>query len=322
MEWIKRNVGFVAVGAASLILMGIAAWFLFAQMGKNATADQTLNDLLSRREQLWSQPVHPKGTEETNNIDLVRSDRERLGRFLGEIKAVIPVMPEASVLDNQGFKTRLDQTLFQLVRTATNSGTMVPEGFAFSFESIRGKFQFNSNSVAPLSLQLGDVEALASILIESHVTSLDGIKRVALTEEDQAAAGSTGLLGLTAKTNEFSVSLPYELTFQGFSADLAEVVNRMMRSDRCMVIKSIDVSPGVGALGLADTRMGTMPGRFEGGRGMESRYRGIGSGNPYNALQAAQPGMIPSQPVVVIDSQTLRITMLVDVVRLVGTNPH
>jgi hypothetical protein len=144
MEWIKRNVGFVAVGAASLVLMGVATWFLFAQMGKNTAADQTLNDLLSRREQLWSQPVHPKGVGDTNNIDIVRTDRDRLGHFLGDIKAVIPAMSGTTELDNQGFKTRLEQTMFQLVRAATNAGTLVPENFAFSFESIRGKFQFNT----------------------------------------------------------------------------------------------------------------------------------------------------------------------------------
>jgi hypothetical protein len=319
MEWIKRNVGFVAVGAASLVLMAVAAWFLVAQMGKNAAADQSLNDLLARREQLSSLPVHPVGTDGTNNIDLVRADQKRLEQFLGQIKAVIPVMPAPSALDNQGFKTRLDQTLFQLTRSATNAGTLVPDGFAFSFESVRGKFQFNSNSIAPLALQLGDVEELVGVLVEAHVTAIDGIRRVPLAIEDQAAAGSTGLLGLSAKTNEFMVSLPYELTFQGFSSDVADVLNRMMRTSSCIVVKSVDVSPAgtAGAMGAFDARAGGGGRYLDSGRGMESRF---GRRDSFQNPTLAQPGINPNQPVVVLDSQTLRVTLLVDVVRLLDNS--
>jgi hypothetical protein len=318
MEWIKRNLVFVAVGAASLVLLGVATWFLFAQMGGNATADQTLTDLLDKRLQLWSAPVHPVGKGEIKNIDEVQKDRKRLEGFLTEIKAVIPVMPPVPNIDDQGFKGLLERTIFQLSRYATNSGIPVPDGFAFSFTPVRSMFRFNSNSISPLVLQLGDVQALTEILVESHVNSIDGIRRSPMTVEDQAATGGSDFLSLSAKTNEFTVSLTYELTFQGFSPEIAEIINRMMRSERCIIVKDIEVSPGGGMTSLGEGRPGNIMAEQRAG----NPYAGLRPGGgraSFEQYQQIQPGVNPMQPTVVLDSRPLRITMLVDVVRLVGT---
>lgn len=319
MEWIKRNLVFVAVGAASLVLLGVATWFLFAQMGENATADQTLTDLLDKRVQLWSAPVHPVGKGEIKNIDEVKKDRKRLEGFLTQIKAVIPPMPPASNIDDQAFKGLLERTVFQLSRYATNNGIPVPEGFAFSFAPVRSMFKFNSNSISPLVLQLGDVQALTEILVEAHVNSIDGIRRSPMTVEDQAATGGADFLSLPAKTNEFTISMTYELTFQSFSPEIADIVNRMMRSDRCIIVKDIDVSSAGGTTSLGEGRPGNFVSEQRGG----DPYAGLRPGGGRASLGGylpTQPEVNPMQPVVVLDSRPLRITMLVDVVRLVGTN--
>jgi hypothetical protein len=323
MEWIKRNLGFVVVGAASLLLLGVATWFLFAQMGSNAAADQTLTDLLDKRTQLWSAPVHPIGKGEVKNIEEVRKDRVRLGAFLKDINAVIPVFSANFGLDDQGFKSVLEKTIFQLGRTATNGGVAVPADYAFSFAPIRGRFRFNSNSINPLVLQLGDVQALTSILIDSHVNTIDGIRRSPMTVDDQESASSADFLGLQVKTNEFTITMPYELTFQAFTGDVAEIVNRMMKSDRCIVVKSIEVAPAGGAGMIGGYGEGRPAGGFpERGPNPYSGLRpGAGrGGSSYTPMQQPQYGANPLQPTVVLESQPLRIMMLVDIVRLVGTN--
>jgi hypothetical protein len=301
--------------------LGVATWFLFAQMGGNAAADQTLTDLLDKRTQLWSAPVHPIGKGDVKNIEAARKDRARLGVFLKDISSVVPVFSANFGLDDQGFKSLLEKTIFQMGRSATNAGVGVPEAYAFSFAPIRGRFRFSSNSINPLVLQLGDVQALTAILVDSHVNTIDSIRRSPMTTDDQESASGSDFLGLQVKTNEFTITMPYEVTFQSFTGEIADIVNRMMKADRCIVVKSIEVSQAGSSGSMGAYGEGRSVGGAEGGANRYAVLRsGMGRGGSYNTSQQPQYGANPLQPTVVLDSQPLRVTMLVDIVRLVGTN--
>lgn len=321
MEWIKRNLAFVVWGSASVLLLIAAGWFLFANLGRKSLADQQLAELLAQRSMLWTAEVHPEGDGETKNIDEVRKDAVRLEKFLGEIRGVIPPMPKMDRMDDQTFRRLLDESIFEM-SLSTNAGIQLPDGFAFSFAPIRTQFQFGSNSVPSLALQLGDVRLLVGVLIQARVNTIDSVRRAAITANDVAGSGAD-YLSLSPTTNEFTVSMPYELTFRCFSAEIGDVLNQLMRSPQCVVVKSIDVAPGSGGESFGGRHSGGDAPVLRGGG-----YQRSGSGGRYGRSPPplTRPGMDPNQPAnpnqptVVLNEQPLRVTLLVDVVRLAEPN--
>ena len=43
MDWIKRNIMFVAGSVVALVLMGLAGFYLYSEMGKNSKSLEKLN---------------------------------------------------------------------------------------------------------------------------------------------------------------------------------------------------------------------------------------------------------------------------------------
>jgi hypothetical protein len=323
MDWIKRNLYFVVWGAVSIVLLGLAGWFLFANMGESSNVDASLTQIIDERKTLWESNPHPVGEGDVSNFAEAKKDQGRLQKFLTEIKAVIPPMPPRVRVDEPTFRNILDQTIFSMQTAAALGKVSIPEKYGFTFGPIRGKFNFNTNSLEPLLLQLGDIRVLVQALISARVNGIESLRRPAIAEED--SAGGADYLGATPTTNQFTVIMPYEISFRAFSSELESVINGIMNATNCIVVKSVTVVPSQVSL-LAEGEAAppsVFPGVRSGPQGPQGMDRYRPSGRPQPAETAAPtPGANPSQPTTVLNERPLHVTMLVDIVRLAETNPR
>jgi hypothetical protein len=118
--------------------------------------------------------------------------------------------------------------------------------------------------------------------------------------------GTDFLTDKKASTNEFVISTPYELRFQGFSSELARVLDRIVASKQCFVVRSVAVDKAP-APETEQTQMPAMDPR------MMMRY-----GARYMPqMPAAPPAQKPNRPAnVLLDENKLLMVLQVDAVRL------
>jgi hypothetical protein len=316
MAWIKRNLYFVIGGAVALVLMGLAGWFLYSKWDLNNRILADLNRDYEELDKLYKQKPHP-GAGPVDNIQAARDQRQQLTNFVQETRKFfqrIPPIPDLSKLTDQNFSAALSRTIDQLQRDAANASVTLPPGYNFSFEAEKRRVSFTQGSLEPLAGQLGEVKVICDALFQAKVNSLDSIQRERVSADDTAGPQTDYLLSKST-TNSLAVLTPYELTFRGFSSELAAVLASLASSPHCLIVKTINVeSPQAG--GGAGEAAGAMTGRAEVEEGMG---RGIpGRTTPYAppAYPAPMPPGVKGGLPTVLDERLLKITLALEVVKL------
>jgi hypothetical protein len=231
-------------------------------------------------------------------------------------------------------------------REATRTSVTLPpkdskgNTYSFSFAAQRESLAYASGSLEPLSVQLGEVKAICDVLFAAKVNSLDNLRRERVSEDDSKGP-QTDYLTEKSVTNELAVLTPYELTFRCFSTELAAVLSGFGNSPSGLVVKTINVeaAPAAPASEQAPAAVPAYatppPYTPPPMRGMEaprsaeaafaSRY-GLGPGRPgprptpqpapYVQPAAAAPASKGGLPLV-LDEKQLKVTLMVNVVKLV-----
>jgi hypothetical protein len=177
----------------------------------------------------------------------------------------------------------------------------LPPQYGFSFEAERTLVKFAPGSLEPLAEQLGEVKTISEILYAAKINSLDGLRRVRVSDDDVRGPQSD-YLDESAVNNNLAIFRPYEVTFRCFSQDLASVLSVFASSPYEFVVKDINVQT------MATT---AAPSASPGG--------GMMGAQPPPNQPAYQP---PSAPVgrgglqTVLDEHILSITMKIEVVKL------
>ena len=321
MAWIKRNLFFVVGGVAALLLLGVAGFYLISNLKQDSSVTDELNQQISELRNIYNAPVHPND----DNIAAAKKDTQRVGEFLNEARKLFVPIPTYAKTDDKGFNNLLLNTIYELQTGASNSGVALPPDYSFTFLAQRGKLTFSAGSIEPWTAQLSEIKTLCHILYQARVNAIEGMRRVPVSADD--AVGTPDYLTAAITTNNIAISTPYEVTFRSFSAELAAVMNGILRSTNCLIVKTIAVEPSK-AVG------GALPGGFPtaefnpafptaGGRyGLESRYGRPQGFPPRGPLlpqpQAPVPGAPSAStgPTVFLTERPLQITLLIDVVKL------
>lgn len=302
MPWVKRNLGLVIGGVVALALLAVAVVYLLQQRGQDAAVTGELDTANARYQELLNRPVHPGDDQgKVNNIELAKSEVERLQGFLQQVRAKFGTSNVPTNISNREFRALLDNTINDLQRTADALGITLPQkDYWFTFAPQKTAVEFKS--IDMLAHQLLDVKELCEILYEAKVQDIKGIRRVPASSDENNAQDF--ITDKKATTNEVAIVTPYELKFQGFSGELARVMDRMLQAKRCFIIRSVAVDRAPDDSRAADPAM-SMPVMS----GMD-RYRRM-------APVAAPPPQAPKRPGnVLLDENKLLIEMRVDVVRL------
>jgi hypothetical protein len=350
MNWLQRNLFLVIGIAVTLILLGLAGFYLFTQMEKETAVSAQLETQINDWRRITTRA--PSVTED--NIHLARAEQKKLAELYRETRRFFAPTTALTNIDSPTFRRHLDTTLFELQESARRQGVALPPDFNFTVGWVRRSVVFDAAELLPLAHQLDEIRMLCDLLFEARVHSLVRLRRVPVSTRDQGS--NDYLQGVKPVTNAVTqaVVMPYELTFQGFSSELSSVIEAFQQSPHSLVVKLVDVESG----GTPPARIDdptpftapppmryappTQPGAPTGEALMRDRY-GLGPGaarDPYGGRGTApgvgrpggryapQPGvgtgptLVPFTgaarrgPETVLEEELLKIKMLVEVVRL------
>jgi len=317
MSWIKRNLFFVIGTVVAVTLLGLAGWYLYSEWNLNNENSAKLEAAYAELTRISSEQPNP-GNEKTDNIKNARE-------FVMQVRAVInrahnyfkPIaaIPGGGNVSSEGFAAALRRTVDELTRAAANASVTLQPKYDFSFAAQRPLVKFAPGSLDPLAAQLGEVKAICEVLFKAKVNMLYNLRRVRVSPDDLSGPQSD-YLETTSVTNELAVLVPYEVTFYGFSAELAGVLAGFANSPHGFIVTTLNIEPAVptGSLGTDAPGMTTAEAAYA-PMNINARY-----GNPtaYAPPQpaAATAGTGKGGPPVMLDEKQLKVTMGVSVVKL------
>jgi hypothetical protein len=351
MDWIKRNLYFLIGSLVALALMGLAGWYLYSKWDLNNTLLGQLDGQYAELKRLSEQKPHP-GSGKVDNIQAAKDQQKQLRAWMQKacehFQRTPPIpMPESGKVTEREFTYALSRTIDQLQREAANASVALPpknsttgQTYSFSFEEQRPRLSFAPGSLEPLAAQLGEVKAICDVLFQAKVNAMDGLRRERVSEDDQKGP-QTDYISDTSVTNELAVLTPYEVTFRGFSSELAAVLAGFASSPYGLVVKSINVEqapavasaeqPGVPATPVAQTAAPYVPppqvqvaAERAAAAAFADRYGPAGRRPPppppvaqqtYTAAPVAPPKSKGGLPTV-LDEKQLKITISLVVVKL------
>jgi hypothetical protein len=341
MTWVKRNLVLVIGGVIALGLLGYAGYFLFTNKQR---VDEITVDLTAQRDEyksLMTRDPHPN----QDNIEKAKHEQARLAEILGQLRRYfVPVAAFGTNFDSAAFKGLLETSISEMERDADRAGVALPAKYGFTFSAQRTRVDFAKETIAPLAMQVAEIKAMCDLLFRARVHSLISLRRSPVAKEDEGATDY--LVGKKATTNAVTgaVLSPYEITFQGFSAELAGVLDGFLRSTNCFIVKNVDVQtnvvaaagpdvtlspyfnpyaqPGSAAPQPAMTPEQMMRARYGLPNDPMSRYRRPGGplGPPVAPTPTPTPAPAPAfrrGPETVLDERPLKVTLYVEAVRLV-----
>jgi uncharacterized membrane-anchored protein YhcB (DUF1043 family) len=238
MLWLKRNMFLVVCGSAALLVIGGVLFFLFQSVRKNKSVEEELEATKSQLDKYYRMEPFPADT----NIATARKEVQKLQQSVNESKKFFAAVPYEKAT-GMAFKTLLDKTIFNLTRQAERSSIALPvTPYYFSFAAQKESLNLNPASFPAITEQLGEVELICKILFESRIHALTSLKRTRLTNDDPPGSvdyREDFVLQTNAVTG--AVLSPYEISFTGFSSDLATVLERITRSQHGLLIRAIMV---------------------------------------------------------------------------------
>lgn len=331
MDWIKKNLVLVVVGAVTLGALGFAGYFLWTKMQLSSQVTTELEEQDQKLQNLGRTRPHP-GKGKVDNIALAKEQDQKLQEFAGRARQMFVPVPYPTNIDSGSFGLLLAGTVDTLQRRAARSGTKIPDGYAFTFEAQKKALTFEANSLVPLVRALTEVKAITEILLDAKILEIDRIRRVSVATQDTPALG---LMGGTSDywtrkptTNEVAITIPYEFTFRCFSSELQSVLEGLARSPHSFLLKNLVVDTGeTNNVDLFDPNAGGT-----GGEGnmpamspqmmMMMRYGLRGGMRGMPAMPQPDPAAEAARADAnkIVSEKPFRVTAWVDVVRLRDPN--
>lgn len=292
MGWIKRNLFFAIGGIVALLLLGAAGYYDYASWSHNAEAFDKLNEIYGTLKTLNDQKPAP-GNSKIDNIKAAKEQDAVVRDWINqaETKYFTPIapVPTNAVVSSEDFASALRRMIDQLQHEADTASVVLPSKYSFSFEAQRYIVKFAPDSLQSLAVQLGEVKAISEVLFASRVNSIDGIQRARVSDDDLTGPQSDYVNDVSV-TNNLAVITPYVVTFRGFSAELASVLNGFATSPHVFIVKGINVQPA----------------------GEATQQQGGNQSPPQMPVVAPRAGGLP----VVLNEQLLRITLELEIVKL------
>ncbi|HXE42478.1 MAG TPA: Amuc_1100 family pilus-like protein, partial [Candidatus Baltobacteraceae bacterium] len=220
-------------------------------------------------------------------IDAARAQAEQVRQWVRGTKDYfkpIERLPTGQLTD-ASFAGAMHQTISQLQREADAGSVSLPPGYNFSFQAQSDKVRFAPGSLDKLAVQLGEVKTITEMLYGAHINALEGIQRLRVSEDDTLSTAAD-YIDEPVTTTELGTLTPYQVTFRGFSSEIAQVLQALATSPHGFVVKTVSVQPAVATFGGTD--MATPPVPTPAGRG----------------------------PQMLLTEQMLRVTMMIEIVKL------
>ena len=340
MSWIKRNLYFLVGAIVSVALLGLAGFYCYSEWDLNKNNGDKLGDAYTEWGRLTSKPRNA-GSGSVDNIALAHEQEAQVRQVIQKMRrhfAPVPPIPNPTRgISGLEFGGALRRTLAEMQQDAERNGVAVPKDYSFSFEAERPQYNFESASLVPLAEQLGDVKVICDVLFRAKINRLTGIRREPVSAYDKGS--QSDYLNYPAVTNDLAVLAPYEVTFESFSGELADVLAGFANQPYGFIVKAVNVEPGQATSTEPQTAEAPVtynympqpanpnsPGRYAAdpyarGRATSAREAYLRAAQQRRTYQQPVPVAAPttaarSGPTVVLQERPLEITMLVVAVRM------
>ena len=337
MAWLKKNL-FLAVGG--LILLGLLGFAIFFLINSKAVVDEVTGQLAEQTEQLKKLATRDPYPDQ-KNIESAREEQKKVGAFLQDTRKFFVPVATFTNMDSATFKNLLETTISEMVHDADKAGVTLPNApakYDFTFKPQRSSVDFVQENLVPLASQVAEIEAICDVLFDARIQTLVSLRRTPVAKEDEGAADY--LFGRKPITNAVTgaVLMPYEIAFQGFSSELAAVLEGFYRSSNCLIVKNIDVQTNIVQIATPAETPSYLPYSYRmpfpgpeppqpsaqdlmlrryGLRGPGSRYS---HGPPPPIAPTPTPGVFapPARkgPETILDERPFKVTMYIEAVRL------
>ncbi|HOB99901.1 MAG TPA: Amuc_1100 family pilus-like protein [Verrucomicrobiota bacterium] len=245
MDWVKKNLLLVVSGAVTLVLLGVAGYFLWSKHTLEARVTEDLATQTSELNQLSNSDPHP-GNEKVKNIEAAKEQDKKLQEFVAEARKTFVPIEYPTNLDSGQLKLLLDTVIDELHRKADGMGVKLQSDpkYAFTFGAQRTQMYFDQKDILPTARMMVDIKTIATMLFDARVLALDGIRRCTVSSLDTPGAEFWNKKPTTNDTYG-AVLTPYEFTFHCFTPELNRVVESLYRSPHAFLLKSVvvDTSP-------------------------------------------------------------------------------
>jgi hypothetical protein len=301
MGWLKRNLFFAIGVVVSLGLLGAAGFYAYARWGHNQAAFAHLTEVYTKLSDAAKQKPSP-GNDKVDNITAANEQRKQLETWISQTRnyfqPIEPIpKPAKGPLSNETFAPVFHHTINQLQSEAEAANVKLPPQYFFSFTAQSDKPFFAPGSLEPLAVQLGEVKTISEVLFGAGINALDGVQRVRSSPDD-ANGPQTDYLDEAPVTNEMAVLVPYQITFRAFSPEIAQVLKAFASSPNGFVIKTMSVQPAGATAASA------------------AAPNAIDAGAPPPPVPMPGKGGLQT----VLNEQLLRVTLMVEVVKLTPRN--
>jgi hypothetical protein len=315
VNWIKRNKFFAIALVLAIGMLGGAGYYDWQSWSRNAAAFGSLNEIYDTLTKLTHAPLSP-GNETVDNIGAAQEQIRRLREWNSKAGNYFqPIEPIPSAVAGAGGRTEefsfaLSRTLAQMQHDAAVASVALPPDFPFSFTAERNRMTFAPGSLGPLSAQLGEAKAITGILYAAQINRLESLQRVRVSDDDNAGPQSDYITE-SPVTNEQAVLTPWQITFLGFSPQIAAVLDGMAASPHGIIVNGINVqrdeTEDTAQPGMENNMPRNMPGYINTPDNMRD-----------DRFQAARRGRGGLQTV--LDEQLLRVTVEIEIVKLTPGN--
>ena len=313
MAWVKKNLFLLIAAVISLAALGYAVFFVQEKKKADEEVTASLDEAAEKYKNLITRKVHP-GNAQQDNIKAAKDELVKMQSFMGEMREYLKGPQLATNLNNQMFRAQLDTSIAQLRRQADEAGVALPNtNFWFTFTQYKTTVDFK-NETAGLAAELEDIKEIMRIVYAARVNSLAALKRAPTSDTENYGTGDY-LQNRTPRTNDWAVSTAYEVTFQGFSSELARVMEGLANAKQCFVVKSVGVAQAPEE--RPKTPVTPPPMMMQPPMG-DMRYRMMMQQQYIPPPQPVRGKPAPTGIKTVLDENKLRFTLQVDSVRLKG----
>lgn len=310
MSWIKRNLFFVIGGTVAVLLLAAAGFYLYSGANVNTEYSTKLEAAYSELTRIANLQPNP-GNEKVDNAAVAREHRAKVLAKIDESRAfftpipTIPLIPTNSSVSAVDYSAALRRTVDEMTRNAANASVILQPKYYFSFLAQQPLVKFAAGSLEPLAAQLGDIKAICDVLFNAKINTLYNLRRPRVSDDDLKGPQSD-YLSTTSVTNELAVLVPYEVTFYGFSDELAAVLTGFANEPHGFIVTTMNVEPGTPGSTSTDAA----------GMAANNNAAIMAARLGYAAPAAAAPGAARGGLPVMLDQQQLKVTMGVTVVKL------
>jgi hypothetical protein len=209
---------------------------LYAVLGANTAVS---GDYSSALQQLQTaQQATPPASKE--NLEAAKADQERVQKFLTDFRKSFAPFPIAPKVDDREFVEHLQLILRQFAAEVTNAGVQVPPDYSFSFSQQKQMVSFSPECIGPWMQELEEIKLILNILCAAKINYLEKIQRVPACADDTSG---DDCIYTSSVSNQWGMVTPYEVTFRGFSTEVASVLAGFADSSNCFLVKYLDVKP-------------------------------------------------------------------------------